>query len=31
MLYLRINIHILYMTCCDNPDFQKIDKNNYIC
>ena len=27
MLNLRINIPILYMTCCDNPDIKKIDES----
>ena len=31
MLYLRINIPILYMVCCDNQDIRKLDKNNKIC
>ena len=31
MLYLRINIHILYMVCCDNQDIKKLDKNNKVC
>ena len=30
MLNLRINIPILYMTCCDNPDIKKIDEC-YVC
>ena len=30
MLNLRINIPILYMTCCDNPDIKKID-DHYVC
>ena len=31
MLYLRINIPILYMVCCDNQDIKKLDKDNYVC
>ena len=30
MLNLRINIPILYMTCCDNPDIKKIN-DHYVC
>ena len=31
MLYLRINIPILYMTCCDNSDIKKLNKDYYVC
>ena len=31
MLYLRINIPILYMVCCDNQNIKKLDKDNYFC
>ena len=31
MLNLRINIHILYMSCCEDPNINKLDKNNKVC
>ena len=31
MLYLRINIPILYMTCCVNPDIKKLSEDYYVC
>ena len=32
MLYLRINIPILYiMTCCDNPNIKKLNEDYYVC
>ena len=32
MLYLRINIPILYiMTCCDNPNIKKLNEEYYVC
>ena len=31
MLYLRINISIIYMVCCNNPDIKKLDNDNNIC
>ena len=31
MLYLRINIPLLYMVCCDNQNIKKLDKDNYVC
>ena len=32
MLYLRINIPILYiMTCCVNPDIKKLNEDYYVC
>ena len=32
MLYLRINIPILYiMTCCSNPDIKKLNEDYYVC
>ena len=31
MLYLRINIPILYMTCCVNPNITKLNKDYYVC
>ena len=31
MLYLRINIPILYMTCCDKPDIKKLNEEYYVC
>ena len=30
MLNLRINIYILYMSCCNNPNFTKVNEE-YIC
>ena len=31
MLYLRINIPILYMTCCARPDIKKLNEDYYAC
>ena len=31
MLYLRINIPILYMTCCVKPDIKKLNEEYYVC
>ena len=31
MLYLRINIPILYMTCCGNQDIKKLNEDYYVC
>ena len=31
MLYLRINIPILYMTCCVKPDIKKLNEDYYVC
>ena len=31
MLYLRINIPIIYMVCRNNPDIKKLDNDNNIC
>ena len=31
MLYLRINIPILYMTCCVNPNITKLNEDYYVC
>ena len=32
MLYLRINVPILYiMTCCFNPDIKKLNEDYYVC
>ena len=31
MLYLRINIPILYTTSCDKPDIKKLNEEYYVC
>ena len=31
MLYLRINIPILYMTCCARPNIKKLNEEYYVC
>ena len=31
MLYLRINIPILYITCCDNQNIKKLNEDYYVC
>ena len=31
MLYLKINIPILYMTCCVKPNITKLNEDYYVC
>ena len=31
MLYLRINIPILYMVCCVNPNIRKLNEKYNVC